>query len=83
MSCPFQQYKNIFGEPNTNIHSNRFLNTAIIDYILTIMVACITTYYTDIPLVLSTIGWFVLSIVLHMLFGVETNTVKYLKLGCQ
>ena len=82
MSCPLQKYKNIFGSPNAGVHQYRFLDTAIVDYVLTIVGACLTTYYTKIPLSITTIVLFILSIVMHMLFGVETNTLKYLNISC-
>ena len=81
--CPFSKYKNILGIIGKGIHKYRFLNTAIIDYIFTIIIACITTYFSNIPLVLATIMWLVLGIVLHMLFGVKTNTLKYLGILCK
>ena len=80
--CPFSKYKNIFGKVGKGAHKFRFLDTPVVDYILTIIVACITTYLTNIPLVLTTIGWFILAIILHILFGVETNVVKYLGIKC-
>ena len=81
--CPFSKYKNILGIIEKGVHKYRFLNTAIIDYILTIITACITTYFSKIPLVLTTIMWLVLGIILHILFGVQTNTLKYLGIICQ
>ena len=80
--CPFSAYSTIFGLPGKGAHRFRFLNTAIIDYLLTLFLACVTTYLTLIPLVLSTIGWFILSIIIHMLFGVDTNTLRYLGVVC-
>jgi hypothetical protein len=82
MICPFNTFKNIFGIPKTGLHSIRFLDTAIIDYILTILISCITTYFSSIPLVLTTIIWFVIGIILHILFGVETNILKYFNISC-
>ena len=81
--CPFSKLGSIFGVVNEGIHKYRFLNTAIIDYILTIIIACITTYFSNIPLVLTTIMWLVIGIILHILFGVETNTLKYLGILCK
>ena len=81
--CPFSKYKNILGIIGNGIHKYRFLNTAIIDYILTIIISCITTYFSNIPLVLTTIMWLVIGIILHILFGVETNTLKYLGILCK
>lgn len=37
------EYKNIFGEPNTGIHSYRIFNIAIVDTLATIVVAIIIT----------------------------------------
>ena len=73
-----EKYKYIFGKPNEGVHSHRFLDTAIVDYLLTILGAMIITYLSGIPLVLTTIVIFVLGIVLHILFGVPTNTTRYL-----
>lgn len=81
--CPFSKYKNSLGIIGKGIHKYRFINTAIIDYILTILVACITTYFSNIPLVLTTIMWLVIGIILHILFGVQTNTLTYLGIICK
>ena len=80
--CPFSKYKDILGVIGTGVHKYRFLNTAIVDYTLTIIGACITTYFSNIPLVLTTIAWFVMGIILHILFGVETSTLTYLGIRC-
>ena len=80
--CPFKKYSNIFGVPNTGVHSYRFLGTAVVDYILTILLALLLTWITDIPLVLTTILSFIIGIVFHILFGVKTNTLKYLGINC-
>ena len=80
--CIFSKYKDIFGEAGKGVHSYRFLNTALVDYLLTILGAILLTYLTDIPLVLTTIGLLVLGIILHYLFGVNTNSLKYLGIIC-
>jgi len=72
------KYKDIFGKPKQGAHQYRFLGTAVVDYIFTIIGAVIITYFSGIPLVLTTIVLFILGIVLHVLFGVPTNTTKYL-----
>ena len=72
------KYKDIFGKPKQGAHQYRFLNTALVDYVFTIIGAIILTYFSGIPLVLTTIILFILGIVLHVLFGVPTNTTKYL-----
>ena len=80
--CIFKEYKNIFGLVGKGVHKYRFLNAALVDYVLTILGAILLTYLTDIPLVLTTIGLLVLGIILHYLFGVNTNTLKYLDITC-
>lgn len=80
--CPFKKYSDIFGSPRTGVHSYRFLDTALVDYIGTILLAILFTKITKVPLVLSTILMFILGILFHVLFGVNTNVVKYLKLSC-
>lgn len=74
----FKKYKNILGEPKKGVHKYRFFNTAFVDYILSLILAIIITYLTNIPLVLTTIIILSLGIILHILFGVPTNTTKYL-----
>ena len=72
------KYKNILGAPGTGIHQYKFKGTSIIDYLLTIIGAFIITYYTDIPLVLTTIGLFIIGILIHNLFGLETQAIKFI-----
>jgi len=76
-SCP---YANIFGEPNTGVHSIRILGIAIIDVILTVIVAFITTYFSGLPFLLSFIDWFFLGETLHFFFGTPTAFLKILGL---
>lgn len=72
------QYKNIFGAPRTGAHAYRFLDTAIVDFLMSIIIAIIITYITKIPLVLTTVAVLITGTLAHILFGVETNTTKYL-----
>ena len=76
--CPLSKYKDIFGKPRTGIHKYRFFDVAIIDVIGTIIIACIITYITEIPLLMTTSSLLKLGFILHIIFGVETNTTKYL-----
>ena len=82
MKCPFSKFKHIFGIPGKGVHRFRFLNLALVDYVLTILVAMLTTFLTQVPLVLTTIFWLILGIILHVLFGVPTDAVKFLNLTC-
>ena len=80
--CIFSEYKNIFGKVGEGVHKYRFLNVAVVDYYLTIVFAMFITYITDIPLLLTTTGLLLFSILFHYLFGVQTNTLKYLGIKC-
>lgn len=81
--CIFQKYKNVLGVPKEGVHKLRFLDTALNDYIGTILLAIIFTFYTKIPLVLSTIFSFIVGEILHYLFGVQTNALRYLNISCK
>ena len=80
--CIFKKYKDIFGQPGTGAHSWRFLGVAGVDFFLTFIVACLTTYFTKIPLVITTVGWFILAMLVHILFGVQTSTLTWLGFKC-
>jgi len=75
MSC---SYKYALGYPGQGIHQYRFLGTAIVDYLGSILIAMIITKFTKIPLVLTTIGVLVLGIILHLLFCLKTGTEIWL-----
>ena len=79
MKC-LMKYKDIFGKPFQGPHKYRFLGTAIVDYLCSILVAILLTYFTHIPLVLTTIIILLIGIFLHVIFGIPTNTTKYLGL---
>ena len=81
--CIFSKFNKIFGESGKGVHRFRLFNTAVVDYILTILGAFLLTYLTHIPLVLTTIGLLVFGIILHILFGIPTDAVKYLGLTCK
>ena len=81
--CIFSEYKNLFGKLGTGTHQYRFLNdTAILDYFLAIIFAMFVTWMTKIPLVLTTIFVLISGIIVHYLFGIPTNTLKYLGIKC-
>jgi|APCry1669189768_1035252.scaffolds.fasta_scaffold190535_1 hypothetical protein len=67
-------YKYLFGVPGTGIHRFRFLDTAIVDYLGTILLAMIVTKLTKVPLVITTIGMFLLGIILHLFVCLHTGT---------
>lgn len=81
------KYKNIFGEPNTGIHSVRVLNFAIFDILATILVGVIIHQFiivdflklhNTIKLWMVLVVLFSLGILLHRLFCVRTTIDKLL-----
>lgn len=80
--CPLIKFNKLLGIPGKGVHSFQILNTAMADYFLTLIGAFLLAYLTHIPLVLTTILLFILGIVLHILFGIPTEAVKYLGLTC-
>ena len=61
-----------------SIRNIRFKNTALIDYICTILLSFLISAYTPYPVSLVTIVLFVLSIQLHFVFEIKTETNDYL-----
>jgi hypothetical protein len=77
MSCP---YANLFGEPNTGIHSIRVFDLALIDTLLTVLGAYIIAKAYKINFFYSFIGLFVLGEILHYAFGTKTAFLKMIGL---
>ena len=71
-------YKNIFGEPGKGIHKYRIFNIAIVDVILTIVLAYFIAYLLKIDFFLTLLLLFILGIVLHRVFCVKTTIDKVL-----
>ena len=83
VDCPFKEFKNLFGIKKKGMHRHRMFNdTAIMDYIFSIIGAFVISYFTKIPLVLTTIVVLLVGILVHLLFGVQTNTLTYLGIKC-
>ena len=78
------KYKNLFGEPNTGVHSVRIFNIAIVDVLATIIVGIllqffllrIYSFYIDLCIILLVL--FVSGIILHRLFCVRSTIDKLL-----
>ena len=43
--CPFKKFKNALGVPNRGVHKFHILGTAMFDYLLTIMMAFLSSYF--------------------------------------
>ncbi len=73
--CP---YKYILGKPNEGAHSYRIFNIAIINVICTIIVGYFISKYWILDIKEVLIVLFLLGIIVHRLFCVETTIDKLL-----
>jgi hypothetical protein len=72
----FCKYKNIFGEPNTGLHSYRIFDIAVVDAVSTIILAVILSYFLKIKFLIVLFALFILGILMHHLFCVRTTIDK-------
>lgn len=80
--CIFKKYKDLFGKPGTGVHKYKILNINIVDNLVTI-VGCVCLYFVfNIPFDLIVIFVYLLGLLFHYLFGVQTESMKYLGLKC-
>ena len=54
-------------------------NTVLFDYVATLLFAIALSWWTKVPLVMMTIGLLVLGEILHYVFDIPTNTLRYLR----
>ena len=80
--CPFKKYSEIFGRVGEGVHRFRILDTPVVDFVLTLLLAMLITWLTKIPSVITTIVCFLVGILIHILFGVNTTVVKWLGIKC-
>jgi hypothetical protein len=73
-------YKDVFGKPNTGVHSYRLFNIAIVDVIMTIVVGIILSRIFHVNMYASIFCLFIAGIILHRVFCVKT-TVDVLLFG--
>ena len=75
-----QKYRNIFGKPGKGVHRFRICNIAIVDVLLTFVLAKIiqVTLFPLISYSIVLLCTFILGIFMHILFGVKTPITKFL-----
>ena len=87
------QYKNMFGKPNTGLHNYRVFNFAVVDVVLTVVLAVLICYIYGCNLNMYTFSAFrkslknvlfcficlmIIAIVLHRIFCVNTTLNLFL-----
>lgn len=74
--CP---YKDMFGKVGTGLHSYRIFNIAVVDVLLTVLLAYMIKVFIPKHSFLAILVWvFILGIVLHRVFCVRTTVDKAL-----
>lgn len=74
------KYKNMFGEPNKGVHSYRLFGVAIVDVVMTIIGAYIISLITGYKFSYVLVFLFILGIILHKIFCVNTTINKLLNI---
>jgi hypothetical protein len=72
----FCRYRHIFGVENEGVHKYRLLNIAIVDTVLTMIVAFTFALYFKISFLLVFFVLLIIATLLHRLFCVETTLTK-------
>ena len=78
MYCP---YADIFGKPNTGVHSIRLFGLAVVDIALTIIGAYVISKAYKIVFWQALLGLFVLGEILHYIFGTNTAFLQMINLS--
>lgn len=78
MTLSLCKYSNVLGTPNEGVHKYRFLNLAIVDVIMTVVVGFLISIIMNWSFFYSTFGFFLAGIILHRLFCVNTTIDKLL-----
>jgi fatty acid desaturase len=68
-----EKYKDMFGAPKTGAHAYRILDVAIVDVVLTLLLALIIAIIFKQNFVLLSLCLFGFGIIMHRLFGVRTT----------
>lgn len=72
------KYKNLFGEVGKGIHSYRLFNISTVDVLLTILGAYFLSFFLKYKFIYILLTLFLLGIILHRIFCVETTIDKIL-----
>jgi len=78
LGCPFNKMREIFGKEGEGVHSYRIFNIAIVDVIATIIGAYLLSIFFKINFWIILIILFILGIILHRLFCVNTTINKFI-----
>lgn len=69
MPCP---YANLFGVPGQGVHATRIFGIALIDTLLTLLLAIATAWATNTSILYNFVFWFIVGELLHYAAGTQT-----------
>jgi hypothetical protein len=72
------KFKDVFGKPNTGLHSIRIFNIAIVDVLMTVLLAYLIANSFHTSFYVTLLVLFIIGIILHRLFCVKTTIDKLL-----
>ena len=72
------QYKDLFGRPREGAHAYRLFDVAVVDVVATIVVAFIIARVFGFVFWKSLVALFLLGIISHRVFCVETTVDKWI-----
>lgn len=72
------KFNNIFGNPGSGIHSIRLFNFAVVDVVVTIIIAYILARFMRKNIFIVTGVLFLIGIIMHRIFCVRTTVDKFL-----
>lgn len=79
------QYRDALGKVGEGAHSYRIFDVAIVDVVLTMLLALATQFFlrsmfgVNVPFWLILLVWLIVGEVLHYLFCVETTFIKLMR----
>ena len=78
MSCPF---KDIFGKPREGVHSYRIFDVAVVDSLLTVLLALILQkiFFQNFSFLKVLVGTFIVGEIMHWYFCVDSKVIQMLK----
>jgi hypothetical protein len=74
----FCKYKDLLGKPGTGFHSFRIYGIAVGDVVVVLICCIIISYIFNYSLLITTLGVFLLGVIVHRLFCVRTTVDKLL-----
>lgn len=70
------KYRHILGEEKKGLHSIRIFDIAVVDVLLTLLLGCFISYYLHMNLFISWVSLFIIGVLLHRIFCVNTTINK-------